>query len=104
MNSPTQNNIVDKDKKAVNKKIYESLLKRDVKEKHVTVSKLIQSNDSLSQLITNLKLEIDDMHHLYTTLQQKFHLQEKYYCRRIQELEMLLREKDTIIMKRLKKP
>ena len=91
--------INDDDRSAVNKRIYESLVKRDSKEKNVTVCKLVQANDSLVRMVTTLKMELDELQHRMECLQSKYGNGEKMHVRRIQELETLLREKDVIIMK-----
>jgi hypothetical protein len=77
-----------------NKKIFAALVKRDSKEKHVTVCKLIESNDALVKMVSTLKIELDEqVNRLETSLSK-----EKYLQRRIIELETLLREKDRIIL------
>lgn len=83
--SITDNN--DNITKDVNTRIYTSLLKRDSKEKHVTVCKLIEANDKLVRLVTTLKLELDEQQNKLSNS-----------LRRIAELEVLLKEKDAIIL------
>ena len=79
----------------VNKRIYESLVKRDSKEKNVTVCRLVQANDALVKMISTLKMELDELGNKLETSRAK----ENLYQRRIQELEILLKEKDAIILK-----
>ena len=81
----------------VNRRIYDSLVKRDSKEKHVTVCKLIQANDSLVRMVNTLKMELDEQQNKLDILIRK----EKVHQRRIQELETLLKEKDSIILNSL---
>src|SRR6478609_2626173 len=77
----------------VNLRIYTSLLKRDSKEKHVTVCRLIEANDKLVRLVSTLKLELDEVQNkLDTTLEREY-----TYKRRLAELEVLLKEKDCMI-------
>lgn len=79
----------------VNKRIYESLVKRDSKEKNVTVCRLVQVNDSLMKMVSTLKMELDELGNKLETSRAK----EKLYARRIEELETILREKDLILLK-----
>ena len=85
-----------------NEKIYASLMRRDSKEKHIVVNKLIESNDALMHLVESLRLELDGKDHELTVLNGKYQLQNKEIgtlSRKIQELQVLLTEKDTIITK-----
>jgi hypothetical protein len=76
-----------------NKKIYNSLVKRDSKEKQIVLSKLIESNDALMTLVHTVKTELDETSNkLEKTLQNNKILQ-----RRIVELETLLKIKNDII-------
>lgn len=77
-----------------NEKILESLLKRDSKERHVTVEKLIAANDALVTMVTRLKLELDE----YTNKLETESERARIYQRRICELEVLLKEKDRMII------
>lgn len=79
----------------VNKRIYDSLVKRDSKEKNVTVCRLVQANDALVKLIGNLKMELDELCNRLESSRTR----ERMQLRRIQELETLLKEKDAIILK-----
>lgn len=82
-----------------NKKIFASLVKRDTKEKHVTVCKLIEANDALIRMVSTLKNELDEQNNKYVSVNEKNALLQ----RRIIELETILHEKDKIIINLQKK-
>jgi hypothetical protein len=63
--------------KDVNKRIYESLVKRDSKEKHITVCKLVQANEDLMSMVSTLKMELDEKQNKLDAVRSKFVLEKQ---------------------------
>lgn len=82
-----------------NRKIYESLLKRDSKEKNVVTTKLIEANDQLVQLVNELQNNIDYMQGQLELNKTKIITSDNH----IAELRILVKEKDAMIHKLLHK-
>jgi len=78
-----------------NKKIYESLVKRDSKEKEVVLCRLVEANDKLMTLINTLKTDLDET----TNKLERVETRNNHLNRRIVELETLLKLKNDIISK-----
>lgn len=76
-------------------KIHKSLLKRDSKEKNISLCRIIDANDRLVSLVEELKTTLDNTEGKLSLVQQR----EKLLERRVQEQEILLKEKDKVIQK-----
>lgn len=75
--------------------IYQSLLKRDAREKFVNITKMMDVNDKLVKLVHELKTEIDNLSGMLEQKSSKLSLCEQ----KNQSLTHLVTEKDTIIRK-----
>ena len=78
---------------STNQKIYDSLLQRDQKEKHVQLEKVLEANEKLVHLVHTLKTEIDNLNGKLDIANNK----NKIFQRSIEELKCIVKEKDTMV-------
>jgi len=83
-----------RNKDVTNRKIFSALLKRDSREKNVAVRNLIEANDALIRMVSTLKMELDERDFKANQQVERVKLME----RRIKELEVLLQEKNRMIV------